>query len=221
MKTYSTSIAFAALSLLFSHYPAVAQDAQQAGGNPIAETQPSPRIGLPFVSGKQVYITQIGDENRAAVRQHSAVGYANVRQDGDGNRADIEQKGVTLAYADVLQTGSMNDAVITQQGITAGNVVYVRQEGASNVVNSRQMNDGAIYNASSIFQNGDRNSVTLGQTGEDNEAVLTQNGNDNALTASQTGSGNRLEWTQNGNSLSGPMILQEGGSIIRVMQSGG
>ncbi len=172
------------------------------------------------VTGKNVYVAQIGDENHASVEQSGADAHADVQQRGDGNRAEITQNAISLVSASVNQVGNGNTMTAMQQG-DAVNRLALHQQGGTNAFHSSQNSEGALYNSIVAVQNGDGNQISLTQSGEDNQATLAQNGDDNILTAQQNGAGNRLEWTQNGNNLSTPVIIQNGGSAIQVTQNGG
>ena len=82
---------------------------------------------------------------------------AQIKQDGDGQSAIVEQRGLGLTnnfasilqdgsnnFADVLQngTGNNNDAFITQHGSGALNIVDVQQGGMGSTNNSTVNQDG-------------------------------------------------------------------------------
>ena len=206
------------LCLLFASGPVLASDGENPGEGGAAS--PGSSITLPVATGKNVFISQVGQENRTSVEQHTEAGYASVAQQGENNNAEVVQHGVALTYADVSQGGIANYASVAQSGL-APNVVHVGQEGNDNRLISTQSNAGAIYNAARMSQTGDGNVMSLTQSGDDNQADLAQVGNDNSMFAEQTGAGNRLEWTQQGDNLSAPTIIQTGGSSIEVTQTGG
>ena len=214
MSKSITLSALTVLTLLFASSPLHAGDGEEVTASPGLP------VALPVVTGKNVFITQVGEENRASVQQQSVRGYASVSQQGESNNAEVEQHGVELAYADLSQDGTANDARVAQSGL-APNVAYVSQEGVGNRVVSLQSNEGAVYNAARMRQAGNGNVMTLAQSGDDNQADLAQDGNDNSMSAQQSGSGNRLEWTQQGDNLSAPTVIQTGGSSIQVTQTGG
>ena len=181
-------------------------------GTTVIDDNPPPiDLAMPAVSDRGVYISQIGDSNAANVVQTAPNAYAEIRQDGDSNDADVAQKGSGTAYAKASQSGTGNFARLRQYG-SGQNVVYAMQDGNNNSMRSSQNATGAIYNGARMRQTGNSNDMDLDQDGSDNLALLTQDGNNNGMTAVQIGDGNRLQWTQDGNNLSNLLVTQTGGS---------
>lgn len=189
------------------------------GGN--GHTTPAPpfTIPRPAVIDRHVFITQIGRDNRATVRQTAPNAYAKVDQDGDDNIATIAQNGSASGYVELLQRGTANDAAIGQSGTSTGNnTLYATQLGTANLLRVDQTAQ-AGGNGAILLQDGGMNRITLGQAGSDNMAKLSQDGDRNAMTADQTGTGNRLIWTQTGNGLSDLAIKQTGGQSVMITQT--
>jgi hypothetical protein len=177
----------------------------------IDKKPPPISIGMPPVTDKGVFITQVGDRNNANVVQTAPNAYASISQDGNDNDADVAQTGTGTAYTEAAQTGDGNFARIQQTG-PGQNVSYVTQTGNGNWLWSDQAALGAIYNGARLTQSGNDNDMALHQNGSDNLAILTQEGDNNGMTATQLGDGNRLSWTQQGDNLSDLQITQTGGS---------
>lgn len=168
-------------------------------------------LPMPAVSGRAAYITQIGDSQVATVRQTAPNAYAEVKQEGSSNEADVTQAGTGTAYADSAQEGAGNFARIQQNG-SGQNVVYLTQNGNGNWAWANQNAIGAIHNGARMTQTGDSNDMALLQDGSDNRALLSQEGDGNGMTAMQAGDGNRLIWTQQGSNLTDLQITQTGGA---------
>lgn len=168
-------------------------------------------LPMPAVSGRAAYITQIGDSQVATVRQTAPNAYAEVKQEGSSNEADVTQAGTGTAYADSAQEGAGNFARIQQNG-SGQNVVYLTQNGNGNWAWANQNAIGAIHNGARMTQTGDSNDMALLQDGSDNRALLSQEGDGNGMTAMQVGDGNRLIWTQQGSNLTDLQITQTGGA---------
>lgn len=168
-------------------------------------------LPMPAVSGRAAYITQIGDSQVATVRQTAPNAYAEVKQEGSSNEADVTQAGTGTAYADSAQEGAGNFARIQQTG-SGQNVVYLTQNGNGNWAWANQNAIGAIHNGARMTQTGDSNDMALLQDGSDNRALLSQEGDGNGMTAMQVGDGNRLIWTQQGSNLTDLQITQTGGA---------
>lgn len=189
------------------------------------DKKPPPfELPMPPVSGRAAFVEQIGDANRADIRQTAPNAFARVDQQGNANEADVAQRGSGTAYARVAQTGNTNFARAEQAG-TGQNVLYVAQSGNSNWAWANQNSTGAIHNGARLTQTGDQNDMALVQDGSDNRAVLTQEGNGNGMTATQVGEGNRLVWTQQGNNLTDLKVNQTGGAErggqLLITQTGG
>lgn len=180
-------------------------------------------LPMPAVSGRAAYITQIGDSQVATVRQTAPNAYAEVKQEGSSNEADVTQAGTGTAYADSAQEGAGNFARIQQTG-SGQNVVYLTQNGNGNWAWANQNAIGAIHNGARMTQTGDSNDMALLQDGSDNRALLSQEGDGNGMTAMQVGDGNRLIWTQQGSNLTDLQITQtsgaEKGGQLMVTQTG-
>lgn len=230
--------ATAALSLGWVAAPANADTAKTPPGNPCAKNNGNPcngnngnagaqgnaghdkvkidkkpplmGIGMPSVSGRGAYVSQIGDSNQANIVQTAANAYAKVEQDGDANDSDIAQTGTGSAYIESSQEGDGNFARLQQSG-SGANVAYVTQSGNGNWLESNQVALGAVHNGAILTQTGDNNDMSLYQEGSDNLAALTQEGDDNGMSAVQLGDGNRLSWTQQGSGLTDLQITQTGG----------
>ncbi|WP_395622492.1 hypothetical protein [Sphingomonas daechungensis] len=172
-------------------------------------------IGIPAISKNAAYIDQVGDTNVATVSQTARVAYAEIDQDGGGNRTVLSQNGVGEAYASVSQKGSVNFAQV-QQGGSGQNVLYLDQSGNSNWAWANQNSAGEVYNGARMSQSGNYNDMALVQDGSDNLADLKQVGDQNGMSATQVGDGNRLAWTQQGTGLTDLRIVQTGG-----MEKGG
>lgn len=168
-------------------------------------------LPMPAVSGRAAYITQIGDSQVATVRQTAPNAYAEMKQEGSSNEADVTQAGTGTAYADSAQEGAGNFARIQQNG-SGQNVVYLTQNGNGNWAWANQNAIGAIHNGARMTQTGDSNDMALLQDGSDNRALLSQEGDGNGMTAMQVGDGNRLIWTQQGSNLTDLQITQTGGA---------
>lgn len=177
----------------------------------IDKKPPPISIGMPAVTDRGVFITQVGDDNDASVVQSAPRAYVSVAQNGNSNDADIAQTGTGTAYIQATQTGDQNFARIQQTG-PGQNVSYVAQTGNGNWLWSDQAALGAIYNGAQLTQTGDNNDMALHQNGSDNLAILTQEGDNNGMTATQLGDDNRLAWTQQGSNLSDLQITQVGGN---------
>jgi hypothetical protein len=176
----------------------------------VIDKKPPPiDLPMPAVSGRGAFINQIGNDQKATIRQAAPNAYARVSQQGSSNEADITQNGSGSAYAQASQGGSENFARIEQGGV-GQNVVYLTQNGTGNWAWSNQEAMGALHNGARLLQSGNDNDMSLLQQGSDNRAVLTQEGDDNGMTAVQLGDGNRLTWTQQGNNLSDLQITQTG-----------
>lgn len=182
------------------------------GGTVTVDDNPPPiDLAMPSVSGRGVYISQIGDSSDASVVQTAPNAYARIDQAGDSNQADVAQTGTGTAYVAANQSGNNNFARLEQSG-DGQNVLYVSQDGNNNWLWSSQTALGSLYNGARLTQSGNNNDMVLDQEGSDNLAVLTQDGNGNGMTAVQLGEGNRLTWLQQGNNLSDLQITQTGGS---------
>lgn len=186
----------------------------------VESAAPSIAIGRPAIRDRGVYISQIGiGSNVAAVSQTAPTAYARIAQDGERNRAGVQQDGRIIAYADLRQTGLLNDAAVTQRGSGGETILYVTQAGTGNSVQASQSSEAGAANGAILAQYGTGNAISLGQSGADNLARLTQEGDSNAMSASQSGNGNRLVWTQTGTRLTDLAISQTGGQSLQITQS--
>ena len=239
MGAIKSLIGFAALLLAAAATPALADTAGVPPGNPCLKNNGNPcngnngnagqqgnahhervvidpnppaiDIAMPAVTDRGVFITQIGNDNRAAVVQTASNAYAAVRQDGNSNEADVTQSGTGTAYIAAAQSGDANFARLEQSG-PGQNVLYATQTGTGNWMWSNQLALGAVYNGARMTQTGNYNDMSLDQQGSDNLALLTQEGDNNAMTAAQLGDANRLIWTQQGDNLSDLQVTQTGGA---------
>jgi hypothetical protein len=168
-------------------------------------------LPMPAVSGRGVFVTQIGDANIATVRQTAPNAHARVDQTGGSNESDVTQAGSGSAYAQSVQSGEGNFTRL-EQGGAGQNVAYLTQGGNGNWAWSNQDAAGGLHNGARLTQTGDNNDIVLHQDGSDNRAVLTQEGDDNGMTAVQVGDGNRLAWVQQGTNLTDLQITQTGGA---------
>lgn len=186
--------------------------AAMAGGISLpAAAQSAPERG--------VFVTQIGESQRATIIQRHADSVAQVRQDGADNETSLRQDGSAPHFAQIAQDGDDNTAAVQQDGDGSTDLALA-QIGNSNtaLVSQREDSPGAQTTAT-VLQRGNDNSIALAQDGSDNQAQLSQEGDNNVMTASQIESGNRLEWSQIGNGLSDLQIVQQGGSTMQVTQS--
>jgi hypothetical protein len=177
-------------------------------------------IEAPAIAGHDVYVAQVGSGNAATLRQQSARGRIDADQRGDGNRLDVAQTGSGTAYARLTQAGDANDALVRQDG-SGPTTLLLAQTGNANQARVEQATIGSLYNSAAIAQSGTGNALTLAQSGEDNRAVLSQQGDDNRMSAVQNGTGNRLAWVQDGNGLPDLGIVQSGGAVLAITQTGG
>ncbi|MDP4539145.1 hypothetical protein Q9K01_05865 [Qipengyuania sp. DY56-A-20] len=166
--------------------------------------------------GSGAFITQIGEDNWATIRQSRNSQYTWIDQDGARNLAAATQTGTGAHYALVEQTGDDNQATLTQSGEST-QIAYLLQNGASNLMTVTQ-NEGLLPSGVEAVQMGDSNTMSLTQNGENNMARLTQAGSDNDMTAVQNGN-NQLTWTQTGSGLSDLQITQPAGQVLLVTQS--
>lgn len=175
-------------------------------------------IELPAIDNKGVFITQIGQTNRAEVTQNSNRSYVRVLQNGANNVAVLGQGASGTHYAAVAQSGDENTLDAAQDG-SGRTVLLLAQQGKGNDAIIRQSDAGSTYSAAAVQQSGNSNSIVLDQNGSDNQARLTQDGDDNAMTATQLNNGNRLEWSQTGDGLAYLGITQTGNGNLQVTQS--
>lgn len=173
-------------------------------------------ISRPSVSGRDAYVTQIGETNRASVRQSAPDARAEVVQTGDRNDAEVVQNG-RVGYAQIRQIGDSNAATATQSG-KGGNTLFLAQLGSHNSAVVSQ-ESAMLENGARLLQSGQGNVMTLAQSGNDNQAQLTQQGDNNVMNAAQTGAGNRLDWTQQGSGLASLSVTQTGGQAIQIVQT--
>lgn len=202
------------LLALSAHAPA------QVGGRVTEREAAALAIDAPAFEGRGAYISQIGSDNRAGVRQSAARARAEVRQTGDANTATIDQRGSGTAYASVAQLGDGNRAGVEQGGV-GSNTLLLSQTGAGNAATVGQNSSASAYNGATLAQTGSDNRLSLAQNGSDNRAVLAQTGDGNAMSAVQNGAGNRLAWMQEGSGLSDLQIVQNGGQALYITQTGG
>lgn len=199
--------------------PSLAENGtDQAQGSAAGSQAPYQPIEQPNVEDRGVFVTQIGDTNRAEVRQQSNRSHARVIQKGAENGVDLVQGASGTHYASVAQDGETNTLDAAQDG-SGQTVLLLAQQGGGNSAIIRQTDTGEASSAASVWQDGQGNSLLLVQNGSDNQARLTQEGNNNLMTATQTDNGNRLEWTQTGTGLSDLQINQLGGASVQITQS--
>ncbi|NCP13845.1 MAG: hypothetical protein GW858_06720 [Sphingomonadales bacterium] len=165
-----------------------------------------------------VFISQIGDGNRAKVSQQTRDSAARIEQGGTENDVTLTQQGTADHSARIAQQGSGNITTADQSGAGQASLVMA-QQGAGNFVDVAQTeNNLGQITAATIFQTGDSNTITLTQDGSDNAAILRQDGNNNDMSVLQTGNSNRLEWTQVGNGASDLQITQTGEQAMIITQ---
>ncbi len=186
-----------------------------SGGTGQPDIEP---IELPAIDRTGVFITQIGDTNRAVVTQNSNRSYAQVVQAGANNVAILGQGANGTHYAAIAQAGDENTLDAAQDG-TGQTVLLLAQRGDGNGAIIRQTDVGSNYSAAAVQQSGNSNSIVLVQDGSDNQARLTQDGDDNEITATQLNNGNRLQWVQAGDGLSGVAVVQTGNGNLQITQS--
>lgn len=189
--------------------------AQGNAGNGQAPFEP---IELPAFENRGVFVTQIGETNRAEVDQQSGSSYARVVQDGAENRVKLAQGAGGTHYASIGQDGESNVLDAAQDG-SGQTVLLLAQQGNLNEALVRQTDNGAVYSAAAVRQDGEGNRLMLVQNGSDNQARLTQEGDNNEMTATQLGDGNRLEWSQLGSGLPNLQVVQQGSGTLQVTQS--
>jgi minor curlin subunit len=107
---------------------------------------------------------------------------ATIWQDGQANRADLEQRGMSQFKAS--QSGFGNQLQALQAG--QGNYLNVAQQGAGNLA--------------LLVQSGDFNRIDLDQRGTANSAAITQLGAANTAFIQQFGDGNRADISQSSGS---------------------
>ncbi len=183
------------------------------GGN-----APFDPVALPNADDRGVFITQVGETNRAEVRQASGSSYTRIAQDGSENATVLVQGASGRHYASVAQDGDNNTLDGVQDG-SGQTVLLLAQQGDGNGAIIRQSDDGTGYSAAAVQQSGNGNQLVLVQDGSDNQARLTQDGDDNAMTATQLNNGNRLEWSQTGDGLADLGIVQTGNGSLQITQS--
>ena len=206
--------------------PALADDSEASSSDPcgaassqcIRGTDSFAPIMPPQSTDFGVFITQVGETNRAEVRQAAGNSYARVTQDGAENSTVINQGARGRHYAQVAQDGESNRVDSGQDGI-GQTVLLLAQQGDRNRAIIRQNDNGSAYSAAAVRQSGNGNELLLVQDGSDNQARLTQDGNDNAMTATQLSSGNRLDWSQIGDGLANLQIVQTGNGALQITQS--
>lgn len=195
--------------------PGTQGNAGKGGGQP--EFVP---IDLPPEDNRGVFVSQVGDTNRATIVQGTASSYARVVQSGEGNTVGVEQGAQGTHYASIAQDGDSNLAIAAQEG-TGRTVLLLAQQGNGNEALVRQADTGPAYSAAAIQQTGNGNGISLVQDGSDNQARLTQDGDDNRMDAIQLGTGNRLGWSQTGDGLSGTQVVQTGNGNLQITQGVG
>jgi hypothetical protein len=121
------------------------------------------------LNASRAELSQSGEDNAASVRQ--ALGEVLLRQDGEGNRANLSQRGYTA--------GSV--VVATQQGLS--NEMGLVQDGDEN---SAALSQLGARNRMEVVQVGDANTLSLQQSGDDLEMTITQMGGASAIIV-QTG----------------------------------
>lgn len=214
--------------VMFTH-PALAQisgsDAcSTATGGACNATAPSGPVVIPEpeIARSGAYISQIGDDNRAEIRQSSTRHFASIIQNGDQGSAEAHQSGDGNAYLEVDQAGLLNEIVVNQDGGSgASNTAIAAQQGEQNLIILNQSASAGDFNGALLAQQGNGNQIQLDQNGAGNRAALVQNGDNNAMTAVQNGNANQLQWIQQGSGLSDLQITQSGGQAIAITQSNG
>jgi minor curlin subunit len=229
MRTCIAKLSLTAAAFVMGAHGASAQQAQSgpcdagASGSCAAEplTQPID-VARPAPLRTSAYITQVGNQNQASIRQSASQQFARIAQNGDGNSATARQMGEGVAYLEVDQAGLLNSIVVKQDATPGGsNVALAEQFGEDNVILLDQTATAGSPNGAVLVQNGTGNQMNLQQAGSDNRAELIQLGDNNAMTATQNGSDNQLRWVQDGNGLSDLQIVQSGSQAISITQSNG
>ncbi|MEE4288849.1 MAG: hypothetical protein V2J14_05720 [Erythrobacter sp.] len=216
-------VSFAALALSSQ---AVAQEsaAPPAGGAATSETGLFQEIEAPQIERSGVFVTQIGEGNRASVTQSNASSRAQISQGsadrpGVGNTSDVEQSDTGAHFARIAQEGEENAATVRQGGDGETYLLLV-QDGQGNSATINQTQLGSGLSGAEVVQTGERNALSLTQGGTDNQARLMQDGDDNLMTVEQSGLGNRLAWQQIGNNLSDIEVYQDGtGQAMEITQT--
>jgi hypothetical protein len=109
------------------------------------------------------YVKQDGDGNKSTIDQKGLYDTAKVYQDGGFNTSEIAQSGTGVNNAIVDQDGDLNKSYITQgSGI---NTACVDQDGFGNYSKVNQGGTAASVNLASVNQVGYMNSSDISQTG--------------------------------------------------------
>ena len=179
----------------------------------------------------RVYQNESGNYSNTAVINQTVVSsnaLAEVVQGGNGQKAYINQTGVTTGEAKTWQHGSGN-TVTVNQGTGSNLYGYVYQSGNTNEATLTQggSNNYAQYGPGyGIWQAGDRNDSKISQFGTWGNVWTSQIGNDNKATIEQLASATGGDWnsahiTQT-NNFNEALIHQEAGSgnNASIAQSG-
>jgi hypothetical protein len=166
-----------------------------------------------------VFVSQIGDNNRADTTQQAPDASAQIVQDGNDNEATLNQQGSGAHEAQIAQDGDGNIAIADQFGDGQAALVLVQQGDRNTLDMAQNQSDASSFSVATVSQTGNDNQILLTQDGSDNQARLTQEGNNNLMTAAQTGNGNRLEWSQLGDGLSDVFVQQDGSQAMQITQS--
>lgn len=170
----------------------------------------------PRESGSAAFITQIGDEETASIRQQSTTQFARITQGGRGDGASVTQMNEGAHYAQVDQAGAGQLLMLVQAGDGAQSAI-LSQTGENNTMSVAQA--GVSSNDVMASQNGSGNDIAVAQTGGQNAARLTQFGNADRMNVVQNGFGNQLTWTQTGDNLAALQVTQNGNQALAIAQS--
>ncbi|MBL7471286.1 hypothetical protein [Robertkochia sediminum] len=185
-------------------------------------------LGPEAAEGNYAGAIQYGDDNTSNILQLDFDNAAVVKQVGEYNMSDIEQKGSADDMGNdayVEQTGSNNWADADQMG--NDNTVNIYQDYTLAVDQDPALltdssGDNEFSNESTTTQTGTSNFIEVRQNFDDT-SVITQNGQQNSATVEQTGTnintidqiegalGNSAEVTQSGSNTS--TITQKDGSL--------
>lgn len=216
MKTVLSSVALGA-ALACACHPVVAAPTVTTTQQGIANTAYTEQIGGDALTAAT--IVQIGNNNRAGdplaqtpgiYQRMAPAASASIRQQGDGNTANIVQDGTRMPVtAQIGQVGNRNTAAITQTIVTysdaslsqtgTGNVARLDQSqvadlgfrgiqnGTDNYLSFRQNN--AVYGTPVVTQMGTANAVSVNQDGVlfSGGTTIEQNGSMNTVASTLQG----------------------------------
>jgi len=176
-------------------------------------------------SVSETVIRQVGSANTANASRigSNTFGTAEIRQNGSGNDADVQQNWAAIMEVLVVQTGQLNEASIEQSGFEpASMTASVDQNGSGNRVTTRQISPVQSYilgaaATSSVTQIGSDNIAQIDQflnvEGDLDISDVRMNGASNSVTLRQG------EGSANSNNQSTMDVTGAGNSAV-VTQSG-